>query len=62
MRRLFRVLDADGSGKVDAFELSIGATVLCRGSPQQKTRCAFQLFDQDGDGPCRGRAHSPDPG
>jgi len=48
--RLFKIMDADGSGDVDFAELSAGIALLSRDSAHEKAQAAFSLFDEDDDG------------
>lgn len=47
---LFQMLDRDGSGTLDFFELMTGFFVLSSGARDQKLRLLFDLYDTDGSG------------
>jgi Ca2+-binding EF-hand superfamily protein len=48
--QLFQIMDADGNGVIDFPELATGLSVFCDGSPEDKARAAFNLYDYNGDG------------
>lgn len=48
--RLFELLDRDGKGVLDFFELMTGILVLCEGSRDRKLYSLFVLYDVDGSG------------
>jgi len=47
---LFLTFDTDQSATVDMQELFSGLSVLCEGTPGEKLRVAFDLYDESGDG------------
>ena len=47
---LFDAFDVDSDGAVDLAELCAGMSVVCGGDAEARVRCAFSLFDFDGDG------------
>ena len=47
---LFLTFDFDQSSTVDMQELFSGLSVLCEGTPGEKLRVAFDLYDESGDG------------
>ena len=49
-RELFEVFDTNSSQIVDAMELKVGLSLLCRGGLFDKLCTIFNIFDQDGDG------------
>ena len=48
---LFDLFDTDGNGVVDFAELGSGLSVLCGGNRDSKVQAAFDLYDENGDGP-----------
>ncbi|KAI9139844.1 hypothetical protein BKA69DRAFT_1083762 [Paraphysoderma sedebokerense] len=48
--RIFQFFDADGDGVICFGELVGGLSILCKGSLDEKIRCAFKGYDLDGDG------------
>jgi predicted ferric reductase/Ca2+-binding EF-hand superfamily protein len=49
-RRIFNLVDSDGSGEVTLWEFIEFAQVLLDGSPEEKLRIVFDLHDLNGDG------------
>lgn len=47
---LFLTFDTDQSATVDMQELFSGLSILCEGTPGEKLRVAFDLYDESGDG------------
>ena len=47
---LFLTFDVDQSATVDMQELFSGLSILCEGTPGEKLRVAFELYDESGDG------------
>ena len=47
---LFLTFDIDQSSTVDMQELFSGLSILCEGTPGEKLRVAFDLYDESGDG------------
>ena len=48
--RLFNFLDADHSGFIDFKEFIGSISVGTRGTPEEKLRFAFHIYDKDGNG------------
>ena len=48
--KLFSVFDTDENGFLDFSEISIGLSVLCGDSRDDKVKAAFDLYDFNGDG------------
>lgn len=47
---LFLTFDIDQSSTVDMQEVFSGLSILCEGTPGEKLRVAFDLYDESGDG------------
>ncbi|PRP80010.1 calcium-binding protein [Planoprotostelium fungivorum] len=47
---IFNKFDRDKSGSVDFIEFISGLSVLTRGTPDEKLRSAFEMYDIDGNG------------
>jgi Ca2+-binding EF-hand superfamily protein len=50
VEQLYNIFDSDKNGKLDFVELSVGLSVLCAGTRDEKAKSAFSLFDYDGSG------------
>mmetsp|Transcript_17717 Transcript_17717/g.49861 ORF Transcript_17717/g.49861 Transcript_17717/m.49861 type:complete len:1041 (+) Transcript_17717:66-3188(+) len=46
----FRAFDKDKSGKIDFKEYVIGLSVVQRGSPEERLKLMFDMYDSDGSG------------
>ncbi|CAD7926420.1 unnamed protein product [Amoebophrya sp. A25] len=49
-KRVFRVLDKDKNGELDAMELCTGLSMFCAGTPEEKIKAVFDFVDENGDG------------
>lgn len=49
-KRVFKVYDRDGSGKIDFVELMLSVSVTASTDMNQKLSLAFKLFDKDNSG------------
>jgi len=48
--KLFEVFDQNQNGAVDTAELAAGLSLLCGGTPEDKVRSAFNMYDKDRNG------------
>ncbi|XP_040201512.1 guanylyl cyclase inhibitory protein [Rana temporaria] len=48
--QMFRALDNNGDGIVDFREYVTAISMLAHGTPEEKLRWSFKLYDKDGDG------------
>ncbi|CAG8757636.1 9713_t:CDS:2, partial [Acaulospora colombiana] len=48
--RIWKFFDKDGDGLISFSEMVSGLSVFCKGSDEDKIRCAFTGYDLDGDG------------
>ena len=46
--RFFALFDADNSGNIEMSELMDGLKMLTKGSPKQKLKFLFDVYDVDG--------------
>jgi Ca2+-binding EF-hand superfamily protein len=49
-RRLFNLIDKDGSGEVDLKEFMLGLSHVTQSSQEERVQFAFNLFDSDKNG------------
>jgi len=47
---LWPVFDHDNDGKIGFDEFSVAVSVICKGTPEQKTKLYWSAFDRDGNG------------
>lgn len=48
--KLYALIDLDYSGSIDASELLVALSIVCRGSVVEKVNACFDIFDADGSG------------
>lgn len=49
-KRIFKIYDTDGSGKIDFVEYMLSISVTASNDMKQKLSLAFKLFDKDNSG------------
>ena len=47
---VFRTFDLDHNGYIDFVEFELAINITSSGSPEEKLKWAFRLYDEDGDG------------
>ncbi|TEB13972.1 hypothetical protein C9890_0410, partial [Perkinsus sp. BL_2016] len=50
VKRLFELIDVDGSGSVEIKEFLVGISSLTSAEPAEKLKLAFTLYDEDSSG------------
>merc|ERR1712181_99947 len=45
--RIFRIFDKDGNGSIDFKEFMLATDMTASGSPEEKLRWAFKMYDKD---------------
>jgi Ca2+-binding EF-hand superfamily protein len=49
-KRIFSLLDTDGSGGLNVREFVLGLSILCRSKSEEQFKFVFRVFDADDDG------------